>query len=327
MLGAIALAAAASAAFPAPLLAHVGRPPEPHDLWTMWRLPLVTLAALALLGAAYARGLRALRRRAGAERVVSTARARCFAGGLAAIALAVASPLDPMSAALFSAHMVQHLLLVLVAGPLLALGRAELVLLWALPPRGRRMVARAWRGAPWLRAATGWLVLPAAAWLLHTIALWAWHLPRAYDAAARSEALHVLEHASFVVTAVLFARPLVVRGARAAATLAPGAALLYLFASAMQSGVLGALLALAGFPWYASHLTTTAPWGLTPIEDQQIAGVLMWGPAGGAYLAAMLWEMRRWLADAEIAGLGLRARSESAGDPSVVPRADGSAVR
>lgn len=298
---ATALAAVAMLVLPVSLAAHAGRPPEPHDVWTMWRPPLGLLAALALLGAAYARGLRALRRRAGPHRVVSPFRARCFAGGLAAIALAVATPLDLVSAALFSAHMVQHLLLVLIAGPLLALGRAELVLLWALPPRGRRLLARVWRRAAWLRAAAGWMVLPAAAWLLHTFTLWAWHMPELYDAAARSDAVHALEHATFVVTAVLFARPLVVRGARAAATLAPGGALLYLFAAAMQSGVLGALLALAGAPWYASHLATTGPWGLTPIEDQQIAGTLMWGPAGGAYLAAMLWEMRRWLGDAELA--------------------------
>ncbi len=296
-----ALAAVAMLALPASLAAHAGRPPEPHDVWTMWHPPLALLAAIVLLGGAYAHGLRALRRRAGPDRVVSPFRARCFAAGLAAIALAVATPLDLVSAALFSAHMVQHLLLALVAGPLLALGRAELVLLWALPPRGRRSVARFWRRAAWLRAATGWMVLPAAAWLLHTIVLWAWHMPGLYDAAARSEAVHLLEHATFVFTAVLFARPLVVQGARAAATLAPGGALLYLFAAAMQSGVLGALLALAGTPWYASHLATTGPWGLTPIEDQQIAGALMWGPAGAAYLAAMLWAMRRWLGDAEIA--------------------------
>lgn len=293
------LAAIAMLALPASLAAHAGRPPEPHDVWTMWRPPLVLLAAIGLLGVVYARGLRALRRRAGPDRVVSPLRARCFAGGLSAIVLAVATPLDLVSAALFSAHMVQHLLLVLVAGPLLALGRAELVLLWAIAPRARRALARGWMRATWLRAATGWLVLPAAAWLLHTIVLWAWHMPRLYDAAARSEAVHVLEHATFVVTAVLFARPLVVRGARAAATLAPGGSLLYLFAAAMQSGVLGALLALAGTPWYASHLATTGPWGLTPMEDQQIAGALMWGPAGMAYLAAMLWEMRRWIGDAE----------------------------
>ena len=297
----IALAGLALSVLPASLAAHAGRPPEPHDIWTMWRPPLALLLALALIGVAYARGLRTLWRRAGPDRVVSRFRARCFAGGLAAIALAVASPLDLVSAALFSAHMTQHLLLVLVAGPLLAIGRAELVLLWAMPMRGRKAIARAWRRSPWLRTATGWIVLPAAAWMLHTITLWAWHAPLLYDAAARNEGVHLLEHASFVVTAVLLTRPLVVRGARAASTLAPGAALLYLFAAAMQSGVLGALLALAGSPWYATHLATTGPWGLTPMEDQQIAGALMWGPAGAAYLGAMLWAMRRWILDAELA--------------------------
>ena len=284
---------------PAALHAHAGRPPEPHDLLEMWRPPAATLAVLLIVGALHRRGTRAVWRRAGEGRLVSRRRARAFAGGLVALAIAVASPLDLASAALFSAHMVQHLLIVLVAAPLLALGRAELVLIWALPGPARRAVGALWRRAIPLRAAARFASLPAVAWLAHMGAMWAWHMPRLYDAAAASESVHLLEHATFLVTAVLFARPLLGPARRRA--LAAGPSVAYLFAAAMSSGALGALLTLATAPWYASHLATTGPWGLTPIGDQQLAGVIMWGPAGAVYLAAMLWEARRLLHDAELA--------------------------
>jgi putative membrane protein len=293
------LVALVPALVPAVAEAHAGRPPEPHDLLEMWRPPLVTIAVLAAAGLLYLRGARAAWRRAGEGRVVSRWRVHAFLGGLVALAIAVASPLDVASVALFSAHMVQHLVIVLVAAPLLAIGRAEIVLLWALPRTGRRAVGRLWRRMSWLRWLARAAALPAVAWLAHMAAIWAWHMPRLYDAAAASEPVHVLEHATFLVTAVLFARPLVAPTSRA--SLAPGASVLYLFAAAMAGGVLGALLTLAESPWYVAHLGSTGPWGLTPLEDQQLAGVLMWGPAGGAYFAAMLWEMRRMLVHAELA--------------------------
>jgi putative membrane protein len=227
-------------------------------------------------------------------------------GGILLTAIGLLSPIDHLGEELLSAHMAQHLLIVLAAGPLLALGRAELVLLLAMPRRVRRAVGRLWRRMSWLRALARVAALPTTAWLAHMAAIWAWHTPRLYDAAAASEPVHLLEHAMFLVTAVLFARPLLAPTPRAA--LAPGAAVLYLFAAAMASGVLGALLTLAGTPWYTAHLATTGPWGLTPLEDQQIAGGIMWGPAGAAYFAAMLLEARRMLVDAERASSRPRAQ-------------------
>ena len=296
---------------PAMLWAHSGRPPAPHDVLESWDPPVVALLALALCGWLYWRGVRAAWARAGRYRGVSRTQVRAFAAGLAVLAIAIASPLDTVAAALFSAHMVQHLLLVLVAGPLLAAGRAELVLLWAAPERIRRRAGRIWAGATRVRRFATTLSAPLSAWVLHAVTLWMWHLPRFYDAAAADETTHALEHASFVVTSILFARvlPLGVHGARP--RLSHGAAILYLFAGAMQSALLGALLALAPAVWYTAHLASTAPWGLMPLGDQQLAGTLMWGPAGVAYVAAALWVTRAWLANADAPARRPHARAAS----------------
>ena len=316
------------AVVPATLWAHAGRPPEPHDVLQSWDPPVATLLALALGGWLYARGVRAAWARAGRDRGVSRTQVHAFAGGLAVLAVAIASPLDAVAAALFSAHMVQHLLLVLAAGPLLAAGRAELVLLWAAPERMRRRVGRLWAGATWLRRFVHAVSRPASAWVLHALALWVWHLPRLYDAAAADEATHALEHASFVVTSILFARalPLGARGGRS--RLSHGAAILYLFAGAMQSALLGALLALAPVVWYTAHLTSTVAWGLRPLEDQHLAGAIMWGPAGVAYAAAALWMMHAWLAGAALVATSRAGGVAPSGAPGArrIPPADALAV-
>ena len=296
---------------PTTLRAHPGRPPAPHDVLESWEPSVATLFALALCGWLYARGVRAAWARAGRNRGVSRAQMHAFAAGLVVLAIAIASPLDSVATALFSAHMLQHLLLMLVVGPLLAAGRAELVLLWAAPERIRRRAGRIWAGATRVRRFTSTLSAPVSAWVLHAVTLWMWHLPRFYDAAAADETTHALEHASFVVTSILFARVLQlgVHGARP--RLSHGAAILYLFAGAMQSALLGALLALAPAVWYTAHLASTAPWGLMPLGDQQLAGTLMWGPAGVAYVAAALWVTRAWLANADAPARRMRARATS----------------
>ncbi|HEX6939394.1 MAG TPA: cytochrome c oxidase assembly protein [Longimicrobiales bacterium] len=282
---------------PRGLLAHDGAPVQPHDLWGAWSLEPGVLLALALAAGCYVRGTRALWRRAGVGRGVRLWQATSFAGGMAALALALVTPLHALGEALFAAHMVQHLLLVLIVAPLLALSAPVPAALWALPSRARRALARRWRCAHRLRAAGRALTHPLAAWILATVTLWAWHLPRAYDAAVRHDAIHSLEHASFLASALLFWWALV----RPAGTFrrARGAALLYLFAAGVQGTMLGALLALASRPWYAAHLTTTRPWGLSPLEDQHLGGAIMWMPAGVIYLVALAGALAAWLRDAE----------------------------
>jgi putative membrane protein len=225
---------------------------------------------------------------------------------MAVIVVALVSPLDGLSESLFAAHMVQHLLLLLVAAPLLVLSEPLAPLLWALP-REKRIALAGWTRRQH-GLGRGWRVVnrPLVAWLLATAILWIWHLPALYDAAIRNAAFHALEHGCFLGSALLFWWVLPRRGRRQA--MSGGAGVLYLFAAGMQSSVLGALMTFAGSAWYGAHTATTASWGLTPLEDQQLAGLIMWIPASVIYLAAAAVLFVNWLgamdaSDNAVAGL------------------------
>jgi putative membrane protein len=271
---------------PAVAFAHPGVAPRPHDLWRSWSLEPAVLLGLALGAWSYGRGLRALWRRAGRGRGVAAWRAGSFAAGLAALALALVSPIDRTGSALFAVHMVQHLLLVMIAAPLIVLGEPLLVGLWAMPVGARRAIGRWWRHAEALREGWHYLSLPLVAWTLHVGALWLWHMPSLYDVAVRHTGVHALEHISFLLTAMLFWWVIVDRRARR--RLGVGGGILFLFAAGLQSTLLGAALTFSRRPWYTAHWGTTSAWGLSPLEDQQLAGLLMWIPAGLIYLAPLV---------------------------------------
>jgi putative membrane protein len=271
-----------------PILAHPGQPPAPHDLWSAWNLDPVLLGGLVLTAWAYWRG-----QTSGPRRPIDTWRARCFTGALVALGLALLSPLDALSNALASAHMVQHLLLLLVAAPLLALSAPSSAILRGSPLAVRRASGRWRRRLGLTHGHLGALRHPAAVWLLSVGVIWFWHAAAPYDATLDNQLLHVLEHASFLVTAVLFWQ--VVVGVRGAARVSGGLGVLLVFAMAMQSVFLSVLLTFARTPWYSGYATTTASWGLDPLTDQQVAGVIMWIPAGGIYLAAALVLLVTWI--------------------------------
>lgn len=274
--------------------AHPGGVLAPHDLWKSWTIAPAVLAGSLVSAIAYARGLRVLRARTRGRRSAARWRPWCFAAALLAILVALVSPVDALGGALFSAHMVQHLLLMMIAAPLMVLGDPMTAFLWALPTAPRHAVGAWWMRRRALRSAWGVLALPIVAWTLHVVALWAWHFPSFYDRAVADGPLHVLEHATFFLTALLFWwMPFRPHGRR----LAGGPALLYLFAAALQSTILGAVLALARHPLYVAHLGTTRAWGLTPLEDQQLAGLWMWVPAGLVYLVALVPLAMRVLRD------------------------------
>jgi putative membrane protein len=271
-----------------PILAHPGQPLAPHDLWVAWNPDPVLVAGFLLAALAYRRG-----RTGGPRRDIDSWRARCFAGALVALGVALLSPLDALSGALASAHMVQHMLLVLVAAPLLALSAPSSTLLRGSPFAVRRAIGR-WRRRLRLShrnlRAVGH---PAAAWLLHVGVLWFWHAAVPYDAALDSAPLHILEHASFLVTAVLFWQAVI--GTRRPQRVPNGLGALLVFAMAMQSVFLSLLLTFARTPWYSGYAETTTAWGLEPLADQQLAGVIMWVPAGAVYLLTALTLLVAWV--------------------------------
>ncbi len=211
-----------------------------------------------------------------------------FATGLLALAVALSPPLDEVADRLFSVHMVQHELLMVVAAPLLVASSSFPALIWALPRRGRLVVARVIRRTR-LRAIWSWLTGPLPASVLHGLAIWLWHAPVLFDAALEHEWIHVAQHVSFFGTGLIFWSS-VIRPHRREAR---GQAVLSLFATSVHSGVLGALLTFSRASWYA-------PYGAGAIEDQQLAGLIMWIPASLAYLIASLLVARRWLDESEM---------------------------
>jgi len=206
-----------------------GPAPDPGVIWTRWNLDPPLLAALAALA-------------------LALGRSRAGAAAVAVLALAFVSPLCALSAALFSARVVHHLLLVALAAPLIALARP------ARSPRG---------------------VTPP--FLIATAVLWAWHLPQAYDAAMADRGIYWVMQATLLGSATAFWR----------AALAPGQATgqagLAILGAYMQMGLLGALLTFAPGPLYAIHQWAPLSWGFTPLADQQLGGLIMWVPAGIPY--------------------------------------------
>ncbi|PYQ79546.1 MAG: hypothetical protein DMG01_08410 [Acidobacteria bacterium] len=196
---------------------------------------------------------------------------------------------------LFSAHMAQHELLMLAAAPLIAAAAPLIALLWVLPPGARRRVMLAVR-RPSVVAATAVVTAPPTVWCVHATALWVWHLPALYDAALEHEAVHIVQHLSFFGSAALFWWGLVHgRYGR----LGYGAAVLYVFATAVHSGVLGALLTFSPRVWYPLYESTASRFGMTPLEDQQLAGLLMWVPASLVFIAGGLYFFAAWIRESE----------------------------
>ena len=284
------LIVALAAILPAVASAHHAQAGAP--LLSSWSFEPEVAVPLASSLALYLRGLFLLWRRAGIGRGITRAQAGRFATGWALLAIALVSPLDAMGEWLFSAHMVQHELLMAVAAPFLVLGRPLEAWAWALPPAWRAPVASIGRvGAvrgPWSIATD-----PLGAWTLHAAAIWTWHVPALFAAALAHPALHALQHVCFLGTALLFWWAVFGRGVRRP----EGGSLAGLFTTMMHSGGLGALLTFAPTAWYGYTAATTSRFGLTPVEDQQLGGLVMWGPGGLAYLVAGLvivaWWMRR----------------------------------
>jgi putative membrane protein len=217
-----------------------------------------------------------------------------FLSGWVVLVAALLSPIAMWSEALFSAHMTQHELLMLVAAPLLALGRPLVPMLWALPARWRRQL----KGGAGLSPAWSRLISPVVVFVLHALALWMWHLPSLYQAAVVDDRVHAVQHLMFTGTACLFWWGLL-RGRYG--RLGYGAAVFYVFATAMHSGGLGALITFATAPLYPLYVQRAAA-GVDPLVDQQLAGLIMWIPAGAVLTIFGLALMSAWLGEAERRG-------------------------
>jgi cytochrome c oxidase assembly factor CtaG len=255
--------------------------------WTFDAWVTVPLAVSALW---YATGWWQLRNRAQvANYNVNVA---FFATGWLVLAAALVTPLHAAGERSFAAHMFEHELLMLVAAPLLVLSRPLGIALWAFPHPLRQSLARGGRAL----LGGGWrfLTAPVVATMLQAAALWLWHAPGLFDLALAHTGWHVVQHVCFLVSALLFWWA-VLRG-RGMGSM--GIAVGCLFFTATVSGALGALMAFSNSPWYAGYAASGLDaFGLSPAEDQQLAGVLMWVPGGlvhaGAGLALFAYRLRQ----------------------------------
>ncbi len=257
-----------------------------------WSLEPGVIAPVALSAWLYARGVRRIWMRAGVGRGIRRWQVVCFGAGIATVLVALISPLDAAGEALFSAHMVQHELLMLVAAPLLVVGAPAIPFLCALPSAGRRSVAE-WTRARAVRRTWGALLHPGTGWTLQAAAIWLWHAPPLYQRALASEPVHALQHACFLGAALVFWEGLLRLTRRHRGGY--GIAVLSLFTTAIYGGMLGALLTFASTPWYPAYGHASAAWGLIPLEDQQLGGLIMWIPFGFVYVAAAMGTFAAWL--------------------------------
>ncbi|HEX5539472.1 MAG TPA: cytochrome c oxidase assembly protein [Methylophilaceae bacterium] len=281
----------------APVYAHTLGETE-HAGWSFefWVWVPLALSAVAYLAALWRLHHYDIRRR-----VVGIAQCGFFALGMLSLVIALMSPLDALAEQLFSAHMTQHLMLMLVAPPLLILGRPGNVLLWTFSLRVRRGIGRIWRRAG-LRVAWHVLSQPIPVWLMASAAMWFWHIPGPYTWAFIHPGIHVLEHMSFFLTSLAFWALVMQPFSRAKSGHGPALVLLATFA--LESSLLGALLAFAGHPLYAVHVGIAhhlPHWlpEITPLQDQQLAGLIMWIPASLVQLVAIGAVFADWMERAE----------------------------
>lgn len=267
------------------MLSHRDAPLEPHDVWTAWNLDPILIGTVVIVVWWYARGLRP-----GLE----PWRFRAFVGGIAAVVVALVSPVDALADTLFSGHMVQHVLLIAVAAPLLAYAQPGPVTMRGMPARLRRVFVRARRGsgldADRIRRAQH----PLARLLLFIVVTWTWHASRFYGAAVDNRWVHALEHVLFLASA-LAVWNVIVGASRHRADL--GVGVLVVFALMLQGVALSALLTFSNTPWYDVYSSPPPAWGLDALTDQHLAGLIMWFPTGLLHTTIAIALAIRWLRD------------------------------
>ncbi len=277
-------------AVPGAALAHGDVAPSPTFPAVLFEWSLDPLAIVGLLLAALVYRWAVVRvHRAHPGNPHPTYRSWLFGGGLAAIGVALLSPIEAYEGTLFSVHMVQHMLLELVAAPLLLAGAPITLTLRTSSPAVRRALLRVLHSRA-LRA----LSFPVVAWILFAAVNWGWHFSVLYDEALENTALHYLQHATFLGAALLFWWPVI--GADPSPWRLPHPVrLLYLFLAMPQNSFLGVALMSASTVLYPHYLTNGRTWGMTPIDDQALGGVIMWVVGDLAFLAGMAAVVVMWM--------------------------------
>jgi putative copper resistance protein D len=292
---------------PAAVLAHGAEAPEPRlpGVLLAWSLDPVPLLGVAAAAAAY---LWAVRRLAASGTRVPHPRWRTasFLAGLGAILLALISPIEAYEGVLFSVHMLQHMLLELVAAPLLLLGAPVTLALRVASPSARRGLLRVLHSWP-----VAVLSFPLVGWLVFAGVNWGWHFSTLYDEALENVALHYVQHATFLAASLLFWWPVV--GADPSRWRLPyPVRLFYLFLAMPQNSFLGVALMGAPAVLYPHYLSNLRTWGPTALADQNLGGILMWVVGDIVFLAAMAGVVAAWVRHEDRRTARLDARLDAA---------------
>jgi len=265
--------------------AHAHSYAEPAD-GSRWTFDPWVVVPLLVVGSLYALGAIRLARRS-TRRTGRAWRYLAFLMGWLSLIAALVSPMHWLGERMLAFHMVEHEILMAVSAPLLVLARPVGIWMWSFPRRlrvaGGRLMRSPLAGSLW-----GLLSGGRNATLLHAMAIWAWHAPPLFDAAVSDPTLHRLQHLSFFATAVLFWWSVLRRSAI-------GAAAWHVFVTMLHTSVLGALMALSPRLLYQQDYSIAGSWGLSQLEDQQLAGLIMWVPAGTIYAGVALALIAIWI--------------------------------
>ncbi len=251
-----------------------------------WAVVVAVGGVSLLLLAWYARGVARVRSHPQGRRRQPAWRPAALAAAVVSLLVVTLPPLGEVLEQRLATHMVQHIVLIMVTAPLLAAAAPGQPLLAGTPRALRRPVVRLGHRLP-----GAVLLAPGFAWVLHIAALWAWHMPAAYDLALDSELVHLAEHACFLLTAWVFWWHLTTVAQR---RLRGPAALLYVVAAVPPGAALGAMLTFPEHPLYPAQAAHAAASGINPLLDQRIGGLVMWIPLDLVYLAIAVLLMGRW---------------------------------
>jgi putative membrane protein len=251
----------------------------PHVL-TLWSFDPPILIGIALAAILYGRGWRPLTL-VDHRRPVRGLNAAAFYAGLAVTFLALESPIDTLSAPLFTFHMIQHLLLIMVAAPLLILGDPGVTMLRGVPLAPRRRVLGSLARQPWagaVAAIVGKVNTPSVVFAIFVGDLYFWHWSRMFNLTLQNDGVHITEHLCFLLTSMLFWGQLIDQRA-IHLKLSYVQRALYAVAAGAAGNVLAMYFVFAPKPVYSAYAAVThRPFGMTVLADQQIAGAIMWIP-------------------------------------------------
>ena len=267
-------------------------------LFASWTPPLATIAMLLVTAAMYARGFRLLHLQMPARFPIW--RLTAFMSGIAALLIAIASPLEEFDDQLLQVHMTQHLILMLIAPTLLLAAAPAIVFVRAMPPRFAKLLLGPAMRSHIVRRLFVSVTDPIVCWLAFAAAFWIWHLPGFFQLALRSERWHVVEHGCFFVTALMFWYP-VIQPWPSVARWPRWAMIPYLLLADGQNTILAALFMFSDRLIYPFYATVPRLAGFTPLGDQIVAGAIMWVPGSLFYLVPGALIMFRMLAPGDLA--------------------------